>query len=237
MAQLCRAPALFQPCPGKEGLCLSLQWDRQKIQVFSPSSQRRCLGGGCKVSRRGLSVTSDIEPTGDCRPSPSPCISCTRKGTGLVQRSPFCSLHVPGSGRLGGISAAEPAPHQHPAVPKEMLPSSCPGKAGTRCHRTLWEGTGRIWGKAGSSPLLPRCHDVPVPLSEWPVQGWERCHHSGPRAALAAPCRGAGVKLGKPAGRQGSSWALSPGGLAPCAGPSHRSAVCCSALSTEGHAL
>lgn len=112
------------------------------------------------VSHRGLSVTSDAEPTGDCSPSPSPCISCTRKRPGLVQRSPFCSLHVPGSSRLRGALAAERAQHQHPVVPREMLPSSCPSRAGAQCHRILWGGKSRVWGKAGPFPapaMLPPC--------------------------------------------------------------------------------
>uniref|UniRef100_A0A8C8BMG9 Myosin XVIIIB n=1 Tax=Otus sunia TaxID=257818 RepID=A0A8C8BMG9_9STRI len=75
---------------------------------------------------------------------------------------------------------------------------------------TIGEGQAGLGGRQDHPLLLPCCHHVPIPLSEGPVQGWERCHRSGARAALAAPGRGAGVKSGKPAGGQGSSWASSP---------------------------
>lgn len=103
---------------------------------------------------------------------------------------------------LGRGFRPEQAPRcRHPAVPKEMLLSSCPGRAIERPG----EGQAGFEGRQHHPLLLPRCHHVPDTLSEWLVQGWEWCHRSSPGAALAAPRRAAGVRSGEPAGWHGSA--------------------------------
>lgn len=123
-------------------------------------------GGYVKCHIGSLVSAATPSPPVTAAPSPPLCISYTRKGTGLVQRSSFCSLHVPGSDRLGGALATEQAPHWHPVVPEEMRPSSCPGRVGAQCHQMLWGGTGRIWGKAGPSPPPATLPTHPCPAQQ-----------------------------------------------------------------------